>query len=387
MAFIVAKSPDQIVSTRNPVGFKITADASWDTFDDYYILIRLEYENVYKSGIWTDLVTVRTTPEPDGTITVDFQGRLEQIVEPDQPNPDILDGIICTKIQKRFRVYMEEYQDGVGQGEILNGIRYAVRAGMAFRSDETLWQWIVSNKALTHASRSREITVNFPAWMYFSLSVGTATVYLKAEITFDDDTTSTVTLFTLTGTGLYDIVCFPVGYQQTGMHTQPKQVKSYEFWIEDSGNNEISDRHIYHLRRKCSSLDRYYLFENSFGGFDTLHTRGKSKTGFNVQSQNTEVYLSPFYSLSQRANLVYQTESNHSVEQYIGFSRKDEVLWLRDLLRSEWAFRIGDLSPTMSYSTELYPIEIERGKSDILEDNVFLSELKFTYTDEKSRGL
>ena len=74
MAFIVTKSPDQKVSTRNPVGFKITADASWETFEDYYILIRLEYENVYKSGIWTDLVTVRTTPEPDGTITVDFQG-------------------------------------------------------------------------------------------------------------------------------------------------------------------------------------------------------------------------------------------------------------------------------------------------------------------------
>lgn len=387
MSVLITKFPNVVSSVRNPIGIKLQCDPNWDTFDDYYLAIVIKYEKVFRSGTFETLISTRTTPDENGVVEIDISGDLEAVVNNDQPNTSLSGGAVCQRIQRRYQFTFSEYQNGVSQGTYNGSYYFAVNSGFKFRTGQELYNWVFDYKALTHAPRTRDITINFVGWMYFCVNANTSSVDLNATITYDDDTTENVTLFSLSGVAQWDIVYFPVGYQQTGMHTKAKQVKSYEFWLEDDGSNEISDHHIYQLRRKCTSLDRYYVFENSLGGFDTLHTRGVAKAKDLTESKRVSLYVGPFYTLLDRQEKIYNTLNQHMVEQTVGLVKKTEMIWLRDLFRSEWAFRIGDIYPQLEHSTELVPIEIDKGSTDLFEDNVFLSEPKFTYTDDKGRGI
>lgn len=389
MPINIIQSPPTVCGTKNPVGHQLSTDPSWATYDDYYVNIQVDWEPDYRSGTFIELITLKTRPGDDNLITVDLAKRLDALLKADPPNPAISGGAICNRLIKRYQVYYHEYKDGALVETKTQGIKYVVRAGFQKRTGQQLFWWILTDKkALTNTPRSREVTVNFPGWMYFAIPVSATSVTLKADIIFDDDTTSTVSLFVLAGVAQWDVVYFPVGFQQTGMHTQAKQVKSYELYLTNtSGGAVISDRHLYSLRRKGSSLDRYFVFENSLGGFDTLHTTGEATYKLNTQKQTARKFLSPFFSRLDQSTEVYEVEGNGRVEQEIGFKSKAEQYWLRDIFMSRWGYRVGDIFPRLTADIDLQLIEIEQADAEIFRDNVFLNNTRFAYREEPTEAL
>lgn len=389
MPINIVKSPPTVCGTKNPVGHQLSTDPSWATYDDYYVNIQVDWEPDYRSGTFETLVTLKTRPGDDNLITVDLAKRLDALLKADPPNPSLAGGAICTRLIKRYQVYYKEYKDGVLIETKTQGIKYVVRAGMPVRTGQQLFWWILTDKkALTNAPRTREVTVNFPGWIYFAIPVSATSVILKADIVFDDDTTTTISLFTLNGVAQWDVVYFPAGFQQTGMHTQAKQVKSYSLYLTNaSGGAVISDVHTYNLRRRGSSIDRYYVFENSLGGFDTLHTTGEATYKLPTTKLRARKFVSPFFGRLDQTTEVYEVETTGTVEQEIGFKSKAEQYWLRDIFLSRWAYRVGDIFPRIDASTDLQPIEIQPGDAEIFRDNLFLNPTKFTYTEEPTQSL
>lgn len=380
MAFSINTQPLTINGVRNRIVWQATADAAWATFDSYELRLVLEYEPIFRSDTWAALATLRGFPGSTGLVIWDAQRRLESIVEAEAPGSAQGTGIeALTKTIRRWRWRIDEYINGVATtGSTTTAI--ALRAGFSRNSSNVLQTWtLVDNKFLSQAPRTQRIIQGHPAWLNYLVPAGTTAINLRVAITYTDGTTSTITAASSSSLSDYDLLRLPAGYTQL-LSSQTQEVSSYQVFVTDQADDsEISERMTFRLV-DCKDFPRFFLFENSLGGYDTLYTTGVAKAAISTEGETLRRVVSPLAGGTVPEMVHTTTRHNENIEQYVGFSDRERQAWLRDLLRTESAFRVGGRYQNETGADSLIPILIDRGRTALHEDGKWLNEFKFNYS-------
>lgn len=384
MALTIQKQPGTYVAARNHVAWLIDVDPNWKTYVDYYVEMTIEAERDYGTGVYFPLTKLREYPGDGNQVTFNIRDRIKAIVSHDIPVVDQVNVIKLQETVRRFKVTIIEWKQAVGAPApspyspfIVQDPRYVYNAGFSEYVGQKMTDWVGDGKFLTNMPRSLAITDVQPWWLDF-VAPADETYTAKVKIYYENGTDTVKSLSSIAADE-GDVLRWPAGWKQAKMHIESQRVLKYEFYVEDS-SSIVSERITFIDSCDGSALLRYYLFLNSLGGYDTLCTRGKLTSAEQVDSVSVRRQKGPFEAAEVAESFEVNSQHRETCEQYTGFLNRAQALWLRDMRRTEDAYRIGDRYPNWKGTGSLVPIRIERRSGPTHEDEA-LPEYTFTYEE------
>jgi len=200
----------------------------------------------------------------------------------------------CANILKKYRCYWaESYGDTPAVQAYDAGDEKIALLGAQSEDEFYVGDFVTDFCAAGSNKRwltNQPLTVytNFVAQHYLYAYIPDNQSYsIKVDLNYTDDTSSSFTFDTF-GSKQYNIAIVPAGYTQLDIDnekTGSKTVRSWEVYITIGSTVKVRRREfkidpnsIYQNR------NRYYLFQNSLGGFDTLWATG-------IEHKNTKAAL------------------------------------------------------------------------------------------------
>lgn len=376
----------------NPSGVKSVMpvyalmDPNWQSYDDYYCRLYIEFEDTYRSGVFTDLdLDIRQRPGPSNGVQFDISRLLQAKLSFDRPSiAGTPSAVLATNVTHRYKVRLEEWKNGLLNGSETSDILHAYLAGFPFNDLQFMPAHINQYKFLTNQPATKEVTEFQLEFLYF-IAPSTDTYTLKADLVHENDnTTAGYNPGISIAAEQYDVILFPVGFEQLGLNTINPGVVKWTVYLNDG----LSESRVYELACQCSPLDRYYLMSNSLGGYDTVRTTGELAVKDDTQSQRIQKILGTNYVSSNRSFADIDTHIRETCNQHTGHLTKEENFWLKDLLLTEDAYRFGDYLPNLESTGRLVPIVIDRGSIPRYKDQDFLYGFPFSYKEAfESRGV
>lgn len=271
-------------------------------------------------------------PSPAGNVIIDvrqlIEGRLTFAVKTDNLYEQ-------TGIAKTFTAVID------GQTITFK----VLRAGVANLAD-TVNNFLKGN-FLTWQPTSKEVSYSSPEWLtYYAVEAGT----LKLKAYFDDGTSTTYTIGTLTAGKAYT-ANMQYSHRAGIMSKYPTH---YDVWAESTTGTPLTytQRYLYSLQK--SELEQWVLFENSLGGIDTVRTSGATElSGEHTYNTSTVDGISTEFRIDTHRNY---TQHTGALDTY-------ERRWLLDLFpaRHKYVHHAGAIRPivltadTSKYSTDDLP--------------------------------
>ena len=378
----IDRQPGTYVALRNPIAWELTCDPNWASYDSYYVELVLQIEQVYGSGSFGQSIRLREYPNSMSKVVFRIEERIKAFMGEDIPGVNMIGATKLTGSVRRFEVFLQEYTDGVLTHNIAqnlpNGLhRFAYDAGFARKQGQGMAAWVAAGKFLTHLPARSDLSDVQPQLLDY-VAQGAATLQGRVQIFFENDTDITVTLDTIAA-AQGDRIRWGVGWRKAGIHQQGTPVARYQFYVHD-GTNEVSERKTFIPQPDSSSNERYYFFQNSLGGYDVLRTAGRLSASMSVSSVQLRRLRDPWATSLDPDTIDRATTHRETCTQAVGYLNRAELDWLRDLRRSERAYRLGDRYPNFKGTGELCPIRIERGETSLYEDDQ-LNEYSFQYTE------
>ncbi|WP_342086086.1 DUF5977 domain-containing protein [Dyadobacter sp. OTU695] len=170
--------------------------------------------------------------------------------------------------------------------------RYAIRAGLAQRDfvgyQHSFFSRFQSEKRrfLTWQLDGKQVSPNQPEFMYFLLNMApfSDVVSLRVRATTKTGEQLIFTVSTISGVRPYQVICAAVGASALGLGDD---VTNYEIWLSDDQNRRLTEIRAYTIDRRRHKFERFVLFSNSLGGFDTLRVLGKASQETDVTKATT----------------------------------------------------------------------------------------------------
>ncbi|UHG93386.1 DUF5977 domain-containing protein [Spirosoma oryzicola] len=182
---------------------------------------------------------------------------------------------------------------------------------------------------LTWQPDEKIVSLHQPEFLYFLLNCSPvpATINLRIQVNYPNGNSDVRTLSTLSGASINQVVCVPVGMYPNGLGYD---VASYDVWLSDGANNRISQVRTFVIDSTEQAQERFILFENSLGGFDTLRILGQGSLATTVQRITVET--DPQSTAIDAAQLrVIQIESDQSLTVSTGYFSSQAGAWARYL--------------------------------------------------------
>lgn len=226
--------------------------------------------------------------------------------------------------------------------------KWAIKAGFT-ESDYDQWgerffstHQATARQFLTWKPNHQRIARDQEEYLYFlvNFTPTPSLLKLRAQVTFVDGTTQTVTLLTLRSVQFGQIVCIPIH-----PYILPQGVRYYEVWLSNELNDRISEIRTYHLDYRTVAQQRSIIFNNSFHVFDTLRLTGVSTETLKAtryvadreRPLNAPADFSEFY--------VIETAGIREITISTGFFDRNvaaNLRYLDDLLLTEECYLITD---------------------------------------------
>lgn len=376
----ITREPNEINAAKNPIGIEVQGRAGFLAYDVYQIGVKVWYDpfhtNVY------NLVDIDTRSTPDqltGKVTFDLGRILKSLLKNDRPEWLSASAKKCTNNNFRFYVEVEEYIDTVKQTSINSNIFRVVNAGFSDYVGQFLNSYVNSQKFLTHQPREKTVSPHQREFLYY-IAPAAGTYTLNTDIVFEDGSTQTAYSGVAPSVVAqkHDVLLFPCGYYALGLDQfQSPGVASWEVYL----TGDKSEKQKFVLDCSYQPRDRFYLFANSLGGYDTLRATGRLKENILTTSVAAQQARPVFYDATEPYIKNVDTQSQGVFTQDTGLLSSPGADWLRDLLISEDPLRIGAQYHNPQALGEYWPIAIGRGESPIREDDNFLYGQAFRYTD------
>jgi hypothetical protein len=386
MAITILGRPYFVSGMRNKMPYTISVDPSWDTYDDYYIRLKVYKETSYRSGTQELLFQVSAYPNPENQVVVDVHKSIQSLLIPDAPIGYPNQPRVCQKMNSRYQLEAQEWRNGVMVGSQLHSWQHVLRAGFRSQLGPYLWEWVDGHNFLTKQPRTKKVSDIQPERLYYCLSQNllSPNLVVRCEVTFQNGLSAQAdpgwTISAETG----DVVEIPAGYQALNL-SAAGQVTAWKLWLEEQTSGlPVSEYMSYELDCYCSPLDRYFLFENTLGGYDVLKTRGNAKRSL-LLSAVTAQRPDDASSFSEYRQGYHTAASyRNETEQATGFLSVDEKAWMVDLLMSEDAYRLeyqSSISSRGAGNMEALPILIQKNNVAFQDDAELLERQSFNYVD------
>lgn len=382
MSIQIIQSPPPISAVRNDIHMAIQADAGWSGFDRYWIDAVIEVEVGYRTNRTEDLTTIVCRPMSDGLCELNLgqpKGILSAILQADPPDLTAA-GYVHKLNVKRYRVRLEEYQDGVLAHTVTTGWHSVASAGSDELQGQNYTGFAFQRKLLSRRPAPRRVLLWEPAFISF-IAPSSGNVTMSAEVTRDDGTVITASLnsFSLYAFAL-DLFTINVCPDFLGISSITGAV-SYIITVVVNGI-PMADRPEFVLETFAGKpLDRFFIFQNSLGAYECLRTQGEAKIKRSISSTTALRARQRSAPRGQAQKVRQVTGIERGARQRTSLLTRAELLWLEEFLASEDTYRWGAELPNITGDGDLVPIVLEDYDDDIIEDLVFPADLTFAYQD------
>lgn len=374
-----------------------TSAVAWEYAEDHSFILDIEVEEVLGSGEYTRVGTVHADPvlyDDSGTwigeAKIDVAKLLSGFLQNRIDLPTIGSGspqqVVNTLLLWRA-IYAEQFNFN---GDVVATWRtqssdYQVLKGGLKHLDVPLFSDLLTDfygatdkPWNTWQPNGKEVTMEEQHWLTLYCDTDYPSgLRLQAKVYYSDGTTSATTTLTTNGShGQYEAWIYRVGFNDEGLDAlTPSGVvpTKYDVWMIDTGSSDTVGVLRTFKIVDSTRNDRFFLFENSLGAFDTLRCNGERTVRNSVEKTEAKRVVQAGYAADEHI-LVQQTIADQdSFEIFTGWKPRAEVIHLRDFMRSSRVFEL--------LNGALIPIVVEPGTFDLEYDRTgsYNYGLKFGY--------
>jgi hypothetical protein len=351
--------------------------------DNYQVIMDVEVEETYGSGNYTRVGTIHATPtlyNDGGTLKGDVKLDVQEILhgflqdKQDRPNIGIPTSTQAAATNLQWRVVYAEQYTILGELTTVRRIqcdnKQLMKGGLkhldvpALGDLETNYYGVTNKPWQTWQPDGKEVTQAEKHWLYFKtpFQITGADYYeLTAEVFYTDGTTATSVINTNAAQQRWDVYYYRVGFEDEGLDalTPPGETPyKYTVQLTETGGGMASAVFTFYLV-DSTRQDRLFLFENSFGGFDTLRCNGDMQALAEFSKTESVVPVQAGYAATDAVVKVKSQGYGDSFEVFSGFKPLAEIIYLRDFLNSENVYEIVDGA--------LVPVVVNTGRTFKLE--------------------
>lgn len=372
-----------IIEAANQAGMDIVKK------ENYVIVIDIYFTDIYGFTVKPKIISIELPPDDNGVVAFDISKILSAYLKSDLPISGQNTITRCDNLLKKYRInYYEKY--GVIPTEKIiysDTLGRILKGGISFEefpfNKNFIDDYIIANqKFLTWQPGIKYIHTDQPEYLYYLSNNNVTTFSVNFKVYFSDGTNTTSTLFSKTGVSKYEIFIIPTGYTLAGVgNVNPaKTVIKYQVTINNGA--DVSETITYIIDTKKYLDTRYYLFENSISGIDTLRTAGIKENGYELDYDLIEKDVPFDYSIpASQFEKTFPTKQGSYVVS-TGWKSKEYIDYLEDLFLSKNVFEViaGEHIPIIITSKKQKP-------HDSLT-NVFALTFEYThaYKNTSARG-
>jgi len=326
-------------------------------------------------------------PDDEGEITIDVSELLQEEITGQFTYPESIDSLINLRTDIAGKYYIK-YFEYYGlppeyktvcyssvyiylQGEI-SQLRMAAlkQKGLSF------WTWLTTkHNFLTFCPDKKIISLNQPEKLYFIMPYSRDKIKLHVSIYYTDGSNTYSFLEEYDSALQYDVFEFIVGYAKTQIENidPDKTINKYEISLTDEGNNRISAIRTYILDHTYYEFERYFLFKNSIGVFESFRATGINTRNIDIDKTFLKSPISSEYELTEKyikpadinKDVYYQINSGYIKDlKYVNY--------LPEFLGSNDIYYLDTVSA--------YPVNILPGKYKLEKDKEGIYYIEFEYS-------
>lgn len=204
-------------------------------------------------------------------------------------------------------------------------------------------------------------------WFHFYENVDQAKIRVKRVL--QDGTSTTIDFTSVFATGAFQVL--EIETSAAILAPGISNLAELHVWLAKGDNSPISATQVYIYMPRPSEV-HYYLFQNSFGAYDTAAFTGDLIEEDEYIREIEETYKPSNYTQIQRRFKNLKVDQRERFTVYSGyFTDKERLLWLDDLFTSHSVFEvIGNV---------LHEVSIENAKVFKSRTTEFVRSLSFSY--------
>ncbi len=407
--FVFSRSGDKVVFSSIETGAEFslsitdsvpnmststTAGTDRSVRDNFKVKLDIYVELNYNDGAFTLAAELDLVPDDDNLTFFHFQNVLWSVLNKvaisNNRNLPSHNQSTVTIAEGSFIRYFLRYSEFFGDPPEYQKLNqedpdWAYLGGldfMDFPGTDYFATWLPANKRfLSWRDTTRIVTLVQQEFLnYLIYKSGTTTLKLKVKMFYSDDTDSTETAKTKTPVIWKEAYLFPAGYAQLdldSLKTAGKTILKYQLWLLDQADAIISEVITYKIDRENRENERFFIYQNSLSGNDTLRCTGILEQSINVKRQISERIQDTYWTDNPVNDGQFINELNKYQDNYtISTGYKDNVqaiIRMKELLISPAIREIRD--------GKLVPVMIIKNSFVLAEDDNHEFALAFEYVD------
>ncbi|MDJ1468154.1 DUF5977 domain-containing protein [Xanthocytophaga flava] len=355
----------------NPIRLTIPFPTGYIAPEKLRYLAELYIPDAPDSTTFIKLADLETTHRPaKNGVYKDAELYIEDFLKRQFTNP-VPDGTETAAADRLVRIsgavlpyYIRYKRDPLDADWTQLQTRYALEAGLGFEEfagNVFVTDVLQATKMfLTWQPVTKTVQIDQPEYLDFLTNFsGLTTLHLKVKSFQANGTSTTETKATVGGIQVNSIYRCAVGFTQLGLDAS---VTRYEVWLENQIGTTVSEVRSFQLDSRYRRNQKYILFQNGMGGFDTLCFTGRSQKTLSVTSSLVQRFLSEDYAVRDGEFEISEVSGESTIEISTGFVSQKYFAYFQDFFLSERIYLLGAKGP-VPYSIQtkdlLYDIDDE----------------------------
>lgn len=332
------------------------------------------------SGNYETVFTLKGRPASDGEYVFDVQ-KLHALLSPDLPAFNQSNILIGDKSLRMWRATVQEWwgtpvatlrssYDTTPEAILMAGLSFRSWPGNNFfeQNIESYRQFLTWQPAVKTVSPEQQEYL-----YYLTANQSWGSIYRHGQVVFTDNSTMAIPPI---NTAVSDNLCIiPVGFDQMDLASlnPAKKVKKYTVWVSGTSNPAIgkSEERTYIVDHEYYKHQRYFLYQNSLGGFETLRCTGKFEDNIEVLQQEGERVLPAMYDKGSAAYFAFSTRYDYGFKANVGPLDAASKRHLIEFLISRHRYEI--------LRDGFAPIRLLKDKEALVKDYETMPEFEFEY--------
>ncbi len=236
---------------------------------------------------------------------------------------------------------------------VLGGVsknRIGITANQAL-VNEGLTDWL-----LPSSERSQKILPAQQLWLsWINLVANLQNVTLRLDIEYDNDTRWVVNL-PVPDVAKFQKIIVPVDMEALEVNTYYPEYNVVAYSVELRQNGiPVSTRMKYVIDDRYLDYSRVFLFQNSYGSYETLYTYGRKVTSYDIEKSTARLMQIKDFVLQNSTDIDFDIAIRNKEKISTGFKSREAIHALRDffLSREKYAFIDGQWWPINLASTTI----------------------------------
>jgi hypothetical protein len=371
--------------SENPVTLKVNVtDHSTKPF--LRVVCEVWIERDYLSDSYEKIFEAEQPVDSLGNTLFNLQQILDSSLQPQLPAPSL------QRQEQQFKRFYLRYYERYGAGtpgdpETTGGVSqvqesYLLMGGLSdleYSRGNFFGLHFAQKPFYTWQPLVKEIYPDQPEWLTFVVNsfeltgfeVAVKLYYIQPD---GSEISQEHVIFTQTGVNKYEPYSFPVGPAQLNLpEYYCQELDRYEIYVK-SGDTIISEVRTYLLRYETNRYKRYFLYQNSLGGWDTLCTTGKAEYELGIDTEALERYLPPDHSPLDRPTRVMTRTAMPEIKVSSGHKSKAEMKALQDFFLSKEPYLLEEKESGLV----LTPVEVDVRNITVLDEDSDLQNFSFS---------